>query len=140
MLIFHADNEKASFRGDEVSEVIKDLEIGLFGMEKIQMIRLNGGDYGNIGAIAQQGGIGFIRLCNEGLTSAAVGVGACAIELAADGEGRIEAGMLHGAHCHGRGGSLAVGASQQHLLVALHQCGEQVGAADDRDIVLFRSQ
>ena len=72
------------------------------------MIGLDSRKHRNIGAVAQQGGIGFISLGDKGLTGAAVGVGARAIELAADGKGRIETCVLHRTHGHRRSGRFAV--------------------------------
>ena len=137
VLVFSTHNKVAGLRGNQVSKVIEDLEIGFLAVEEVEVIGLDGGEDRNVGAIAQQGGIGFIGLGNESFPGATVGIGTRAIELAADGKGRIETRMLHRAHGHRRGGGFAMGAGQQHLLVAFHQGGEQIGAANYRDIVIL---
>ena len=137
VLVFGADNEVAGLRGDQVSKVIEDLEVGFLAVEEVEVVGLDSREHRDVRAIAQQRGIGFIGLGDESFPSATVGIGARAVELAADGEGGIKTRVLHRAHGHRRGGGFAVGASQQHLLVAFHQGGEQIGAANYRNIVIL---
>lgn len=137
VLVFSAHNEVAGLRGDQVSKVIEDLEVGFLAVEEVEVIRLDGREHRNVWAIAQQRGIGFIGLGDERFPGATVGIGTRAVELAADGEGRIKTRVLHRAHGHRRGGGFTMGASQQHLLVTFHQGGEQIGAANYRDIVIL---
>lgn len=113
------------------------MEVGFLAVEEVEVIRLDSREHRDVRAIAQQRGIGFIGLGDKSFPGATVGIGSRAIELAADGKGGIETRVLHRAHGHRRGGGFAVGASQQHLLVAFHQRGEQIGAANHRDIVIL---
>lgn len=97
------------------------------------MVRLDVGNYCDGWAVTQQGGIGLIGFGHECRAGSRMGVGACTVELAADSEGRIQSGLLHRGHGHGRGGGFSVGARQQNLLVPLHEHRQKVRAADDRD-------
>ena len=103
------------------------------------MVRLDIGNDGDFRRVAQQRGVGLVGLGDEGLAGALVGVRARAVELAADGKGRVEARGLQRGDGHGGRGGLAMGAGEEHLVVAHHELGEEVGAADDGDAVFTRT-
>ena len=102
------------------------------------MVRLDVGDHGNVGAVAQQGGIRFIGFRHKALSCAVVRVGSGLVELTADGKAGVHTRRLHGHNGHGGGGGFSVGTGKKDLCVVRHEVGKQVGAPHDGNPMCFR--
>ena len=116
-------------QGDEPPEDVVDVvQAGVVGV----VVELHVGHDRDLGAQEQQAAVALVGLGDEPLARAHAGVGADVVELAADEEGRVEAGLAQHVGDHRRGGRLAVGAGHGDAAAQLHDAGEHLGAPQHR--------
>ena len=104
------------------------LDVGQVPVE-VQVLPVQVGDHGGLGAKIGEGAVAFVGLGHEVVAPAQDGVGA---EIIADGahhHGGVEAAGPEDGGGHGGGGGLAVGPGDGDLPVALHQLGQHLPPA-----------
>ena len=97
------------------------------------MIGIDIGHYGNGRRQLEERAIGFVRLGDQVLALAELGIGAESIEAPADHRGRVDAAMGQDRRHHAGGGGLAVGAGDGDPIFHPHQFGQHFGTRDDGD-------
>jgi len=114
---------------DEFDKGLPDL---LDAGVEIQVVGIDIGHHGNGGGKNQERAVRFIRLGDEELPLAELGVGADGIQLAADDNGRIYPRVAENGCRHGGGGGLAVCAGNGDAVLHPHQLGQHLRPGDDR--------
>ena len=100
----------------------------------VQVVGLDVGDHGHGGGQLEERAVGLVGLGHEMGAAAGGGVDPAGLEVAADGERRVEPGRLQDGHDHAGGGGLAVGAGDRDAVLALHEQGQQLGPAEHGDV------
>ncbi len=104
------------------------LDVGQVPVE-IQVLPVQVGDHGDLGAEISEGAVAFVGLGHEILTPAQDGVATQMVAHRAHHHGGVEAAGPQDSRGHGGGGGLAVGPGDGDLLVALHQPGQHLAPA-----------
>ena len=104
----------------------------------VEVLGVDVGDDGDGGREVQERAVGLVGLGDQQVAGAARGVGAERVELAADDDGGIEAGLAQHRGDQRGGGGLAVRAGDGDAVLEPHQLGEHLGARDHGDAALAR--
>ncbi|SCG07727.1 hypothetical protein GA0115255_123106 [Streptomyces sp. Ncost-T6T-2b] len=104
------------------------------------VVQLDVEDDRDLGVVLLEAAVALVRLRDEDVPFAVRGVGARALQVAADGVRGGQAQRGEGDGQHGGGGGLAVGAGHRDGPQAVHQGGQGVRAVDDRDGQLVRPE
>lgn len=100
------------------------------------VVQLDVEDDRDLGGVLLEAPVALVGLGDEDVAAAVRGIGAGALQVAADGVRGIEGELGEGDGEHRRGGRLAVGAGDRDGAQTVHQRGERVGAVDDGDVQL----
>jgi hypothetical protein len=106
----------------------------------LHVVGVDVGHHGHHGQQVQERCVGLVGLDHDVVAAAQLGVGACAVELAADHKGRVQARLgQHAGHQAG-GSGLAVGAGNGDALLQAHQLRQHERAGHHGNFFLARGQ
>ena len=106
----------------------------------VHVVGVDIGHHGNHGREIQERGVRFVGLGHNILPAAELGVGARSGELAADNEGRVEAGGGEDGGSEAGGGGFAVRTGNGDALAEAHNLRQHHGARNHRNACLAGSQ
>ena len=123
---------------DPVGEVIEHLHVGLGGPEEIEVVGLNVGHDRDVRAVLEQRAVALVGFGDEHVARAVIRVGTGLVELASDGERRLEAAVLQRDNGHRSGGRLSVGARDEQVAMTFHERRQHRRPQQHRDIQFTR--
>ena len=103
---------------------------------RMHVIRVDVGDDADHRCQVQEGGVAFVGLRHQVTRAPELGVGAGAVELAPDHEGRVQAALAQNGRDQAGGGGLAMGAGHGNAMTVAHDLGQHLGARNHRHPVL----